>query len=39
MRMSREEYARQNKWLEAKPGDEWIGGFGIPKGAIPIQMY
>ena len=29
----------ENRWLIAQPGDEWMGEFGEPKGAIPKQMY
>ena len=35
----REEFARENPWLEAIPGDKWLGEFGEPRGAIPLQMY
>ena len=35
-KMEKEE---QNKWLESKEGDEWIGGFGVPQGGIPKEMY
>ena len=32
-------WAKVNGWLEAADGDEWLGGFGKPKGAIPLQRY
>ena len=38
-KQEREEWERENRWLIAKPGDEWLGDFGEPKGAIPLQMY
>lgn len=34
-----DEYGRENKWLEAMDGDEWMGEFGTQKGAIPKGMY
>jgi len=30
---------KDNTWLIAKPGDRWIGDFGEPKGAIPLELY
>ena len=33
------EWERDNQWLIAQPGDMWLGEFGEPKGAIPLQMY